>query len=506
MIDLTFFLRRYADFRVAELSRENHVQSQRLALMALLRRAANTQLGREYGFGRIRTVEEYQRVVPLRGYDAFWTDYWGRNYPVLENLTWPGIIPFFANSSGTSTGVTKHIPVSTAMVNANRRAAIDLLVHHIANRPNSQVLGGKNFLLGGSPALTAVGPDVREGDLSGIAAAQVPWWAKGFYFPSGADAKITDWEEKSRVLAQHSLAEDIRSLSGTPSWLLLFFDELKKRRPGSAGRLANYWPNLELLVHGGISFEPYRARFSELLAGSHAETREVYPASEGFIALADRGPGEGLRMLTDNGLFFEFVPLEELASPHPTRHWLETAETGVNYALVLTTCAGLWSYLIGDTVRLVEKSPPRLFVTGRTSYGLSAFGEHLIGEEIDHAVTTAAEFTGVLVTDFMAGPVFPENGPGHHLYLIEGADPIADDKAGLFAETIDRALASRNVDYAEHRAGNFGMAPPAVAFLRPGAFAAWMKIRGKLGGQNKVPRVIADAEAFRKTAATLKKI
>ena len=506
MIDLTFLLRRYAGFRAAELSRENHIQSQRQVLIGLLRRASRTQFGREHGFERIRTVEEYQRAVPLRRYDDFWSDYWGRNYPVLENLTWPGIIPFFASSSGTSSGVTKHIPVSAEMVKVNRRAAIDLLVHHIANRPNSRILGGKSFLLGGSAALTSVGPDVHEGDLSGIAAALVPWWAKGFYFPSGSDAKITDWEEKSRVLARRSLAEDIRSLSGTPSWLLLFFDELKKHNPNASGRLTDYWPTLELLVHGGISFEPYRTRFAELLAGSHAETREVYPASEGFIALADRGPGDGLRMLTDNGLFFEFVPLEELDNPQPTRHWLETLETGVNYALVLTTCAGLWSYIIGDTVRLVEQSPPRLFVTGRTSYGLSAFGEHLIGEEIDHAVATAAEFTGIRVADFMVGPVFPENGPGYHLFLVEGAEPIADEKAILFAETVDRALASRNVDYSEHRAGGFGMGEPSVVFLLPGTFAAWMKARGKLGGQNKVPRVIADAETFKKTAETLKAI
>lgn len=506
MIDLTFFLRRYAGFRMADLSRENHIQSQRQVLMALLRRASRTEFGREHGFARIRTVEDYQRAVPLRRYDAFWAEYWGQNYPVLENLTWPGIIPFFANSSGTSSGVTKHIPVSIEMVNANRRAAIDLLVHHITNRPNSRVLGGKSFLLGGSAALATIGPDVYEGDLSGIAAARVPWWAKSFYFPSGADAKIAGWEEKSRVLAQRSLTEDIRSLSGTPSWLLLFLDELKKCKPGASGRLADYWPHLELLVHGGVSFEPYRTRFAELLAGSHAETREVYPASEGFIALADRGPGEGLRMLTDNGLFFEFVPLEELDNPQPTRHWLETVETGVNYALVLTTCAGLWSYVIGDTVRLVEKSPPRLFVTGRISYGLSAFGEHLIGEEIDHAVTSAAEFSGVRITDFMVGPVFPENGPGHHHYLIEGSESVADSKADLFAETIDRALISRNTDYAEHRVGNYGMGRPSVVFLRPGAFAAWMKARGKLGGQNKVPRVIADTETFKKAAETLESI
>jgi hypothetical protein len=331
----------------------------------------------------------------------------------------------------------------------------------------------------------------------------VPWWAKGFYFPTGADAKIADWEEKSRILARRVLTEDIRSLSGTPSWLLLFFDEMKRAAPDKTGRLADYWPNLELLVHGGISFEPYRARFAELLAGSHAETREVYPASEGFIAIQDKGPREGLRLLTDNGLFFEFVPVEELDNAEPTRHWLGRAQTGVNYALVLTSCAGLWSYILGDTVRFIATSPPRLVVTGRTSYGLSAFGEHLIGEEIDAAITAAADATDIAVTDFLMGPVFAKEGPGHHLYLVEGATPVRPEKATLFAETLDATLSARNSDYAEHRSGNFGMGPPQVRFVRPGGFATWMKARGKFGGQNKVPRVIADAETLRITAAAL---
>ena len=339
MLDLTFALRAYAKVRLRALAREDPVQSQRRQLASLLRRAANTQFGREHGFAGIRSVEDYQRAVPLRRYDGFWDGYWSRAYPVLDNVTWPGIIPFFANSSGTSSGVTKHIPVSAAMAKANRRAAVDLLVHHIAVRSASRVLGGKNFFLGGSAALAPVGPDVMAGDLSGIAAARAPWWAKGFYFPTGIDAKIADWEEKSRVLARRALAEDIRSLSGTPSWLLLFFDDMKRAAPGSSGRLVEHWPELELLVHGGISFEPYRARFADILAGSHAETREGYPASEGFIALQDKGPREGLRLLTDNGLFFEFVPVEELDSAEPTRHWLATVETGVNYALVLTSCA-----------------------------------------------------------------------------------------------------------------------------------------------------------------------
>lgn len=497
MLDLTFALRLYAGWRADVLAHEDPLVSQRRQLQSLLGRARDTAFGREHGFARLRSIEDFQRAVPLRRYDDFWRDYWSGVFPVIDNITWPGVIPFFAKSSGTSSGVTKHIPVSTAMAAANRRAAIDVLVHHAQYRPQSTVLGGKNFFLGGSAALDPIGPGVAEGDLSGIAAARVPWWAKGFYFPTGALARLGEWETKTKTLAERSLAEDIRSLSGTPSWLLLFIEELKKHRAGN--RLADFYPNLELFVHGGVSFEPYRARFAALLEGSHAETREVYPASEGFIALADRGPGEGLRLLTDNGLFLEFVPVDELDTPSPTRHWLGNAETGVNYAVVLSSNAGLWSYVLGDTVRFTEMNPPRILITGRTSYGLSVFGEHLTGEEIDKAVSAAAADIGASVADYTVGPVF--DGLGHHLYVVEIDRAGAD--AERFAAVIDRTLSWLNADYAEHRAGNYGMNPPQVAFVPPGSFAAWMKSRGKLGGQNKVPRVIADPDEFRTTAKAI---
>jgi len=503
MLDATPLLRIYAGWRASQLARQDAVAAQRWQLLSLISRARNTRFGREHGFSHLRDVAQFQRAVPLRRYDDFWTQYWSALYPVLQDVSWPGLIPFFAASSGTSSGVTKHIPVSAAMMRSNKRAAIDILVQHVRHRPQSSLLGGRNFFLGGSAALKSLSLGVHEGDLSGIAAARVPVWARARYFPRGELARIADWERKTREIARRSLEADIRSISGTPSWLLLFFDELKRLRPESGGRLADFYPNLELLVHGGVSFEPYRARFEALLAGSHAETREVYTASEGFIALADRGPGEGMRLVADNGLFFEFVPLEELDSDMPTRHWLADAEPGVNYALVLSTCAGLWSYVVGDTVRFVERDPPRILVTGRTSYGLSAFGEHLIGEEIDAAISAAAAAVGASIADFTVGAVFPPGRPGHHLYLVEFAGPAPPGRTDEFERVLDRELSLRNVDYAEHRAGGYGMGAPQAVFLAPGSFAAWMKSRGKFGGQNKVPRVMADANAFAKAAAEI---
>jgi hypothetical protein len=256
------------------------------------------------------------------------------------------------------------------------------------------------------------------------------------------------------------------------------------------------YPHLEMLVHGGVNFKPYRARFEHFLAGG-AELREVYPASEGFIALQDERPEDGLRLLTDIGLFFEFVPLDELDSPNPTRHWLGNAETGVNYAVVLSTCSGCWAYIIGDTVRFASLDPPRVFITGRTSYSLSAFGEHLIGEEVEEAVAAAAAMHGLTITDFSVGAVYPKGAGdlGGHLYIVEFDKAPASALDG-FATAIDTDLKKRNDDYRAHRAEGFGMHAPKVHVVAPGTFAQWMKSRGRLGGQNKVPRIINDQQLF----------
>lgn len=503
-LDGTPFLRLYARWRRNRLDRQDPVVEQEKVLLSLLGCAASTRFHRNHALAKVRAIADYQAAVPLRSYEDFWTDYWRESFPVLEDLTWPGRIPLFANSSGTSSGVSKHIPVSHEMAAANRRAAIDLLVHHVANRPQSRVLAGRNFMLGGSTALEPLAPGVAAGDLSGMAAADVPWWAKPYFFPSGELAAIADWDDKTRRLSGKSLETNIRSLSGTPSWLLPFFDRLQALRPGSS-RLVDWYPDLEMIAHGGVSFAPYRSRFVELMAGGHAETREVYPASEGFVAIADAAPDDGLRLLVDSGLFFEFVPLEELSSTKPTRHWLRTVETGINYALILTTCAGLWSYILGDTVRFVNLRPPRLAVTGRTSYGLSAFGEHLIGEEIDKAIVTAAAAVRVDMADFIVGPIYPaEPGrSGHHLYVVEFSRPMSSTDLARFVDVIDRELSKLNRDYAEHRHGDMGMGPPDVRSAPAGAFARWMKARGKLGGQHKVPRVIADPTAFMRIVAEI---
>jgi hypothetical protein len=498
MIDITPLLRLYGRMRRQWLARQNPEAVQRRTLRRLVRRAARTRFGRDHGFARIRDITEFQKAVPLRRYEDFWSEYWREAFPTLVDVSWPGRIPYFAATSGTTSGATKYIPVNRAMLRSNRRAALDLMVRHLANRPASRVFGGYNLLVGGSTELTQHAPSVWSGDLSGIAAANVPAWARLFAWPPLDIARLTDWTEKMGLLAGRAPQADIRSISGTPSWLLLLFDELTRRHPERGNRLVDFFPRLELIVHGGVNFAPYRPRFAEWLDGSHAELREAYTASEGFVAVADRGPGEGMRVVLDHGIFYEFVPVGEIDAAAPARHTIGEIETGIDYAPALSTCAGLWGFIIGDTVRFVGRDPPRLLVTGRLSYTLSAFGEHLTGEEIEAAVTEATATIGAELRDFAVGALFPQASGelGGHLYVVEFERPVPPESLPVFARAIDEGLIRRNLDYEAHRAGGFGMRAPEVRVLPQRGFAEWMRRRGRLGAQNKVPRVISDPELF----------
>lgn len=494
MLDTTPLLRLYAAWRRRRLQRLDPAATQEGLLLRLVRHAADTKFGRAHDFARIRSVADFQARVPLRRYEDFWRDWWQPAFPKLHGVTWPAPVPFFALSSGTTSGTTKYIPCTRAMLRANTRAALDLLVHHVTHRPGSRVFGGQSFMLGGSTDLTTLAPGIQAGDLSGIARARLPAWARRFGFPPLDIALMADWEAKLERLADTAPKADIRLITGTPSWLLILFERIAAKGLGATAPEA--FPNLELLVHGGVNFAPYRPRFEAWLAGSKAELREAYPASEGFIAVADRGPGEGLRLMIDNGLFFEFVPVEELDRPNPTRHWVATMQPGIDYAVVVSTCAGLWSYVIGDTVKVVNRAPPRVLITGRTSWAVSFFGEHLIDAEIETAIAAAAQSIGAMVTDFTLGADLPADGVGGHVFLVEFDQAPAPDRVAAFAQRLDRELAALNDDYRAHRAEGFGLRAPEVHVVQPGGFARWMKAQGRLGGQNKVPRVIGDSARF----------
>lgn len=476
------------------MARQDPVATQRQTLAALLRTARRTAFGRTHGFAAIGSVAEYQRRVPLRDYEAFWREYWGPAFPGLRHVTWPGLIPAFANSSGTTQAATKRIPLSAAMLRANGRAALDVLAWHFLARPDSRVLGGRGVFLSGSTVLERLAPGIVAGDLSGIAAARAPLWARGRTLPPPDVARLADWREKMAALAPLALDARVTSISGTASWMLLFFETAAVLHSGHT-RLHHMFPALELLVHGGVGFEPYRSRFADWMAGGAASTREVYAASEGFIAVADRGDGEGLRLLLDRGLFFEFVRPADLGTPDPRRHWIGDAVLGEEYALVLTSNAGLWSYILGDTVRLVSLNPPRVLITGRTAWSLSVAGEHLIGAELDAACAEAARAVGRVLVEYSAAPIHPDAADprGGHLFAVE-LDGPADAQA--FGHALDAALTRLNADYASHRGSSFGLRAPDIRLLPQGRFTRWMEQRGKLGGQNKVPRVVVGPQAW----------
>jgi hypothetical protein len=458
--------------------------TQERVLMRLLAAARVTRFGRDHGFERIRGVDDFQKAVPLRTYESLWDDYLRASYPVFEDLTWPGRIPFLALTSGTTQGATKYIPVSREMVASNRRAAQTMVAYHLAARRDSRLFQGRLFFLGGTATLEQLAPGVRQGDLSGIAALELSPWLRAYTFPPLELALESNWDRKLALLAERSVRERITLVSGVPSWLLMLFQRVLDLSGKSS--IGDVWPHLEVVVHGGVKFDPYQKSFEQILGRPDIRLQETYPCSEGFIAFGDPGAPGLLRLLLDHGLFYEFVPVAELDSPDPTRHWLGTVQCGLNYAIVVSTCAGMWAHIIGDTVRFESLNPPLIRFTGRTRYTLSAFGEHLISEEVEAAMAQAAVCSAASVRDWHVGPVF-EGALGYHQYVVEFLQ--APGNPEMFRRALDRDLAGRNADYLAHRAEGVGLPLPGLIIARPGGFESWMRSRGKLGGQNKVPRM-----------------
>jgi hypothetical protein len=473
----------YAGRRMRELEALDPVAVQERTLHWLVRRAAATRFGKDHGFAAIRSIADFQRRVPLRTYEDLWEQYLKERYPVFADLTWPGKIPYLALSSGTTTGATKYIPVSWAMIRSNRKAAQTMVAADLRSWRAARLFLGKLFFLGGSTDLEEPAPGVGQGDLSGIAARTVGPLLRPYTFPPLDLALDPNWDRKLATLVERSLREPVTLVSGVSSCLVTLFQKLLER--SGKNTVAEVWPRLEVVVHGGVKFDPYRATFESLLGSPAIRLRETYPCSEGFIAFGD--PASGLlRLLFDHGLFYEFVPLDELGTAKPSRHWLGDARTGVNYAIVVSTCAGMWAHVIGDTIRFESLDPPLLTFTGRTKYSLSAFGEHLINEEVEGAVATASAGTGATVREWHAGPVFHEP-LGHHLFVVEFLGPPSDLAA--FRQRLDGELSRRNAHYEWFRAKGGGLPLPAIVVAATGAFDDWMRSRGQLGGQHKVPRM-----------------
>jgi GH3 auxin-responsive promoter len=467
------------------------VRVQEAALLDLVRTARETNFGRAHRFDEIRSVADYQARTPLGDYLRF-QPLWARALKGDRDVTWPGRPRYWVKTSGTTAG-DKLIPVTPEAFRAHRKGGWDALLGAVERVGGERLLGGPLLFLGGSTDLVPADGGCWVGDLSGLMVRDLPPGFRARYSPGREIASIPNWDDRIDAVAALVQHQDLRLVTGMPSWLLILFERVARARR-AAGRpvasLGECWPNLDVFIHGGVSFAPYRATFEEWM-GRPIEYVEVYPASEAFVALQTERTG-GLTLMLDYGNFYEFVPVEDLGRARPRRHTVADVELDRHYAVALTTPAGLWSYLLGDTVRFTARDPLRLVITGRTRHFVNAFGENVIIEEVEQALVVACRRTGAEPTEFTVAPRYPAGGEprGGHDWLVEFRVPPRDRDA--FVRELDEALAALNTDYRTKRTLDVGMVAPRLYELPPGTFHRWMRDVGKLGDQHKVPRVTND--------------
>jgi hypothetical protein len=464
------------------------IATQETTLRRLVAHARTTAFGREHGFASIRSVSDYQRRVPLRDYVDV-KPLFDRSLAGECDVTWPGRARYWVKTSGTTAG-DKVLPVSAEAFAGHRRGGWDALLMAAERVGAAHLLGGPMLFLGGGTKLAPIGAGGQVGDLSGLVVRRLPPVIRGRYSPGPRLSAIPDWETRIDAIAAHVARQDLRLVSGMPSWLLILFERVARRDRAAARGLGARWPNLGVFVHGGVAFGPYRAVFDHWL-GRPLECVEVYPASEGFVALQTERAG-GLTLMLDYDIFYEFVPAEDLGTTEPRRCTVADVELHRSYAIVLTTPAGLWAYVLGDLVRFTARDPLRLEIVGRTRHFVNAFGENVIVDEVERALVAACRHSGAEVIEFTVAPRYAGAGEmrGQHEWLVEFSTP--PPRADTFARLVDEALKHLNTDYRTKRTGDVGMVGPRVVVLPPGTFYAWMRSRGKLGGQNKVPRVTND--------------
>ena len=464
------------------------IVTQERTLLHLVARARATAFGRQHGFDAIRSVADYQRRVPLRDYlDT--KPLLDRTFAGEADVTWPGRPRYWVKTSGTTAG-DKVLPVTSEAFASHRRGGWDALLLAAERVGGATLVGGPMLFLGGCTRLQPMGDGCLVGDLSGLVVRRLPPGLEQRYSPGRVVSAIPDWETRIDAVAALVARQDLRLLSGMPSWMLILFERVA-RLAGGERPLGERWPNLGVFVHGGVSFAPYHDVFDDRL-GRPLERVEVYPASEGFVALQTERAG-GLTLMLDYGIFYEFVPFEDLGAASPRRHTVADVELDRPYAVALSTPAGLWSYLLGDLVRFTARAPLRLEIIGRTRHFVNAFGENVIVEEVERALVEAGRRSGARVTEFTVAPHYASAAEtrGRHDWLVEFAEAPAG-ALDSFTRFLDETLQQLNTDYRIKRAGDVGMLPPRLIALPAGTFYRWMRARGKLGGQNKVPRVTND--------------
>ena len=454
-------------------------------LRKLLHEASNTAFGNDHNFKNISNHTEWTAAVPVRDYEEL-VPYMERAKAGELSVLWPGIPKYFCKTSGTTSG-TKFIPLTQASLPNHIGSARNALLNYIGETGQSKFVDGKMIFLQGSPELGRLDSGIPYGRLSGIVANHVPAYLQKNRMPSYATNCIEDWETKINRIVEETCKQDMRLISGIPSWVQMYFELLLEKTGKQT--IKEIFPNFELFVFGGVNFAPYKSRFAELI-GEEIPTIELYPASEGFLAYQDSQEAEGLRLNINSGIYFEFIKAEEYFSEKPKRYSLYEVELGVNYALILSNNAGLWAYSIGDTVKFVSLNPYRILVTGRIKHFTSAFGEHVIGEEVDRAMTHALTQLNFSVNEFHVAPqVQPTEGLPYHEWIIEFNGEVPELIA--LQELLDNKMQEQNVYYKDLIVGSV-LQKLKITPVKNGAFNAYMKSEGKLGGQNKIPRLAND--------------
>lgn len=459
------------------------VEDQQAIFQQLLKTGTKTVFGKDHSFDQIKTHADFVAKVPIRDYEAF-KPYIEKIKEGKHNVLWKGQPIYFAKTSGTTSGV-KYIPITKDSIPNHINTARNALLCYMAETGNHAFANGKLIFLSGSPELERVG-DIPTGRLSGIVNHHVPKYLRANQLPDFETNCIEDWEEKLEKIVDLSIGENMTLISGIPPWVQMYFDRLEER---SGKKIGELFPNFSVMVQGGVNFEPYKKKLQESI-GRPIDTIELFPASEGFFAFQDTQKEPGLLLNSNSGIFYEFVPIAEIHNEAPTRLTLKEVKTGENYALIISNNAGLWAYNIGDTVKFVSTNPYRLVVTGRIKHYISAFGEHVIGEEVEAAMLHSTQQHHAQITEFTVAPFISQEGTkSYHEWFIEFEHMPENMEA--FAQDLDDALRERNVYYDDLIRGNI-LAPLRITPIEKNGFIQYMRRMGKLGGQNKVPRLSND--------------
>ena len=461
-------------------------ETQEAQMKYLIGTASKTHIGELYDFRSVKSADTFRERIPVVDYEGV-KPFVERLKRGEKDLLWPGEIKWFAKSSGTTSSKSKFIPVSKASLEeCHFRGGKDTLALYFENTPGSELFPGKCLVLGGSHQINSFSSDSYYGDLSAILIENMPFWTQFLKTPDPSIALMSEWEAKMEKMTEATIDENVTSLAGVPSWLLVLLKNILKRTGKS--NLLDVWPNLELFIHGGINFTPYREQYKALIPSDKMNYQETYNASEGFFAIQDDLSAEGMLLMLDYGIFYEFMPLSELGKEHPVTYTIDEVEKNKDYAVIISTNGGLWRYLIGDTVRFVSLRPHRIIITGRTKHFINAFGEELIIDNAERGLDAACKKTGAVIREYTAAPVFmSETSKGRHQWLIE-FEKKPDDLA-KFAKALDEALLELNSDYEAKRYKDITLDQLEIIPARDKLFIDWLASKNKLGGQHKVPRL-----------------